>query len=471
MFVGTLLNAAEQTAKAAEKAAGDWAEAGWQVKKRPGQLVPEIRPNAQAVDSKASHLLDTGKVDTEVSDSPGGAPITAVKPGSIASATKSASSLLSSRGAIELKSEFSSFLVQYEDTRYRTSPNGEIIFASQDDLSSLVVEFSYGKLTELAASARALARYVEDLEGELESADEEVVALRKDINEGTRRISDVTKMADQYQSEADQLALKLTSAQQEIEEKERVISEAERAAERVADQMLSIQKTSEGKNKGAAEALRLERELMAAEASADDLAETKARLEISVNTLKQQQQEANERRLEESQRLREMERRANTAEAQAEKAAQERLAADLELATLQSQLEQLKSGIDVTDSSAISAQSSAGTSFSEEAKQLSQEIQSQLQGIAGTSGDSRSPKRPALSKMRKADLVAECKERGLASRGTVPELRVLLRVERKRDKLVAQLAGKGWSDTKARSALDAASWDLKVAKAELEGQR
>ena len=48
------------------------------------------------------------------------------------------------------------------------------VFASRDDLAALVSEFSYGKLSELAAAARALARYVDDLETELEAADDAV---------------------------------------------------------------------------------------------------------------------------------------------------------------------------------------------------------------------------------------------------------------------------------------------------------
>ena len=47
------------------------------------------------------------------------------------------------------------------------------------------------------------------------------------------------------------------------------------------------------------------------------------------------------------------------------------------------------------------------------------------------------PRPPALSRMKKADLVTECEERGLPPKGTVVEMRAMLRVERKRDTLCA----------------------------------
>ena len=58
VFVGTLLQAAEETAKVASDAADQWVNNGWQVKKRAGQVLPEIRPNTQNVEAKATQWLE-----------------------------------------------------------------------------------------------------------------------------------------------------------------------------------------------------------------------------------------------------------------------------------------------------------------------------------------------------------------------------------------------------------------------------
>ena len=77
--------------------------------------------------------------------------------------------------------------------------------------------------------------------------------------------------------------------------------------------------------------------------------------------------------------------------------------------------------------------------------------------------------RLALSRMKKADLVAECSERKLATTGSVAELRAQLRVERKRDGLIAELMERGWSAQKCRAALDKAGWDVDQALESLIG--
>ena len=125
---------------------------------------------------------------------------------------------------------------------------------------------------------------------------------------------------------------------------------------------------------------------------------------------------------------------------------------------------------------AAAAAAAAPSSFDEEARSLTQEIEAQLSGTAKRAGGraaggggKRGSKsgRPALSRMRKADLIAECEERKLESSGSLAELRAALRVERKRDTLVAELEERGWSERQARSALGKAGWDLDAAIAKL----
>ena len=53
--------------------------------------------------------------------------------------------------------------------------------------------------------------------------------------------------------------------------------------------------------------------------------------------------------------------------------------------------------------------------------------------------------------------------------GSVAELRAQLRVERKRDGLIAELMERGWSAQKCRAALDKAGWDVDQALESLIG--
>lgn len=130
----------------------------------------------------------------------------------------------------------------------------------------------------------------------------------------------------------------------------------------------------------------------------------------------------------------------------------------------------------------------ATSAFDDEATRLTREIEAQLRstgmldemrgaaepdgagGSSGGRGSMSGARLTALSRMRKADLVAECEERGLAAVGTVAELRAQLRVERKRDGLVAQLVERGWSERQSRAALAKSKWDVDAAIASLTGK-
>ena len=128
--------------------------------------------------------------------------------------------------------------------------------------------------------------------------------------------------------------------------------------------------------------------------------------------------------------------------------------------------------------------------FAEEAAQLTSEIEKQLRsagykvgkagGVAGAgagggggggAAEGGLPVRPALSRMKKADLVDECVERSLPSEGSVAELRAGLRVERKRDGLVSELLERGWSERQARGALSKVGWDVDAAIAKLQKKK
>ena len=69
----------------------------------------------------------------------------------------------------------------------------------------------------------------------------------------------------------------------------------------------------------------------------------------------------------------------------------------------------------------------------------------------------------ALSSMKKVQLQAECDERGLEAKGTVAELRAVLRFERKKDTKLIELEERGWSRKQASAALSKCDWDVEQA--------
>lgn len=579
-FVGSLLKVAEDTAKAASDAADQWALERVQVK---------IQPNA---------LQQAKEAGPEGSAAP--AQVTTVAPivgmagasGSLAQVEETASSLLATEGAIELQDEFCTFLTPREGTAYRTTEKGEVIFSSREDLAALVAEFSYGKLKELAAAARALTRYVrgtrfairlppipcakrtalrallssravlvlltvptpspsspppaaaaepaepasnpsaprpvlshrrrrrrrlccaqvEDLESELEAADDAVVKLRREVTSSSSMLEKMTSTNNQLQSQADELALKLAQAEQDVLAKEAAIAEAERAAERAAEQLLDSQTqavgdAAESAGEATARAVKLEQELMAAESAQEQLLASKAQLEASVTQLKEAQQAAAEERNKEAARVRELEQQASAAEAKAEAKAESLAASEASVASLQKQLDELKRALDVSNAGGAAAPppsappaaetpaangvaSSAGADaaatpdakpkkktgkFDDEAARLTQEIEAQISAASGVQvakggqGRAASGTRKALSRMKKAELVEECEERKIEAQGTMAELRAGLRIERKRDALVAELVERGWSERQCRSALKATGWDADAALAKLLG--
>ena len=80
-----------------------------------------------------------------------------------------------------LQADFMSYLVQAEPGTFREGRNGEITFESREALAGVVASFTFAKLREMAAAAKALARYVDDLESELEASDDLVVEVRTEM--------------------------------------------------------------------------------------------------------------------------------------------------------------------------------------------------------------------------------------------------------------------------------------------------
>lgn len=514
-LVSSFLQAAEDASKVASEAADQWVNSGWQVQKSAGKAVPEIVPTAASPSPPPTLELVQNPPELGLAGATG----------SLAQVDKQASALLApTQESLELQEEFVGFLAPKEGSAYRTTEAGEIVFASREDLAALVADFSYAKLRELAAASRALARYVDDLEGELEAADDAVVGLRRQVSAEKDALAEAERANSELQARADVYAAELAAAQSGLEAQQMELADAEQAAERAASQLLERQQQAASEattssDEQRARAVALETELMQAESAAAELATAKERLELKVTSLAEQQRFAAEQRQQEQAALAALERRASDAEAAAETKASE-LASELarsesSVAALQAQLEELKAAVDapsrasngaangVANGAAAAAPVAAAApfvpsngkkakkskqpasdaggaalaadSFSSEAAQLTKEIEEQLRGTGlmtpkpGAAGADEPAPRLALSRMKKADLVAECTERKLNAEGTVAELRAQLRVERKRDTLVLQLVERGWSDRQSRSALEKANWDLDAAIATLAG--
>lgn len=90
-------------------------------------------------------------------------------------------------------------------------------------------------------------------------------------------------------------------------------------------------------------------------------------------------------------------------------------------------------------------------------------------GGGGSAEDERAVALRALSRMKKAELVSECRDRGLLADGDTPgsvaELRAVLRVERKREAMLEGMIERGFKAEAARGALEQAAWDAEAALA------
>ncbi|KAL1514942.1 hypothetical protein AB1Y20_004018 [Prymnesium parvum] len=460
-------------AKAAEEAADTWVNSGWQVKKRAGQIVPEIRPNAVDVTQRAAPFLSPEKAGLG-----GGG-------GGLAAAGANGSLVTPQEDA--LQGEFLGFLAEVEASMVesgmcRVSPNGELTFRSRDDLAQVVVKFSIAKLSELAAAARALARYVDDLEVELEAADDAVVKLRKDMVAMEAKASAEQARLRSLEDDLARLDGELIDAQQLIDVQRAAKETAEQQADEAARALMELQaaEAAAGAEASTDRALELEEMLMAAEASAMAAEQAKASLERRLAEQRAEQQQQLEARRRDEERLRELQQRAEAAERAADEKAAEvsrvLVESQSEVTQLKRQLEQLQ----VAKTASTFAKPDAA--FEEEAQRLQAEISEQLaratdalEPAAAASNGTATPatpsRPPALSRMTKAQLIEECTERNLLAEGTVAELRVRLRVERKRDVLVAELADRGWSERQARRALDKVGWDVDAAITELSASR
>lgn len=402
--------------------ADGWWDGGWQVRKRKGALFPELVP--QPGTSWAGEEAANVEVQTEEA-------ITSQESRDAWLATpsrgaKALSAPDSSNGSKELAvaGDFSSFLMRPEIVNsYERTEAGAIVFRDEGALGATVAAFATELTRELGAAARALARYVDDLEAELAAADEGAVLLRS----------------------------QLADAEKSVEEKMSV-AEAEAARAREARELAASAEAAKR---------RAEAEAEAAEEAADAKAAAFAQIEAAMNANAQDVQAARAAAVELETRLVDAESRARTLADEAQTVARRAAAAERQAASAAGAQEATEAVLDAMKRRAEAAEQSADAAATAAAEALGRaeeseaQLKRQLADLAENIEDdsavvadatravaavvakaSPDGKKPPLSRMRKADLIAECEARGLEFEALkVPELRVLLRGARAKDKL------------------------------------
>ena len=404
-----------------------WRDGGWQVRKRKGALFPEIvpqpGPQGWAADEAQQVEVRTEAATQEITTAAAGRDAWLA---TTSNGAKALSAPDSSDGSKELAvaGDFSAFLQRPEiANRYERTTEGAIVFRDEGQLGATVAAFATELTRELGAAARALARYVDDLEAELAAADEGAVLLRSQLADAEKSVEEKVSVAEAEAArarEARELAAQAEAAKRKAEAE---AAEAEEAAEAKAAALARVEgeATSNEQDVQAARAaaVELETRLVDAESRARALADEAQAVARRAAAAERQAasaagaQEATEAVLDA------MKRRAEAAEESADAAARasaEALArAEASEAQLKKQLADLADSVDDAAVAEVVADATAAVA--------------EVAAKASASG-----KKPALSRMRKADLILECEARGLAFEGLkVPELRVLLRGARAKD--------------------------------------
>ena len=406
-----------------------WRDGGWQVRKRKGALFPEIvpqpGPQGWAADEAQQVEVRTEAATQEITTT-----AAAGRDAWLATTSNGAKALSapdSSDGSKELAvaGDFSAFLQRPEIAdRYERTAEGAIVFRDEGQLGATVAAFATELTRELGAAARALARYVDDLEAELAAADEGAVLLRSQLADAEKSVEEKVSVAEAEAArarEARELAAQAEAAKRKAEAE---AAEAEEAAEAKAAALARVEGEGvveragrPGRARGgrrARDAPRRRGEPRArARGRGPGRGAARGRGRAPGRRPAAGAQEATEAVLDA------MKRRAEAAEESADAAARasaEALArAEASEAQLKKQLADLADSVDDAAVAEVVADATAAVA--------------EVAAKASAGG-----KKPALSRMRKADLILECEARGLAFEGLkVPELRVLLRGARAKD--------------------------------------
>jgi hypothetical protein len=255
------LHAGGAVASTVKSNTDNWLNSGWSVKKRVGQWLPDIRPNSEDLAIRLAASLDVAVMDANGSARtppmrdaidvvPYAAALAVAEQPNIEVALKSSLAIAS---PADLSQDFLAFLAEREaasaaaggGATMTIGEDGTITFASKRELGQFVGEFSYGKLRQISAAARALARYVEDLEAELESADVTVVRLRAQMREAARAAAERETAVAGLQRRADEVEGRLGATSAELDASELALEAAEARADAAASDLSRLHESLE----------------------------------------------------------------------------------------------------------------------------------------------------------------------------------------------------------------------------------
>ena len=223
-----------------------WRDGGWQVRKRKGALFPEIvpqpGPQGWAADEAQQVEVRTEAATQEITTT-----AAAGRDAWLATTSNGAKALSapdSSDGSKELAvaGDFSAFLRRPEIAgRYERTTEGAIVFRDEGQLGATVAAFATELTRELGAAARALARYVDDLEAELAAADEGAVLLRSQLADAEKSVEEKVSVAEAEAARAKEAREAAAAAEAAQKKAEADAEEAERAAEENAAKLAQVE--------------------------------------------------------------------------------------------------------------------------------------------------------------------------------------------------------------------------------------
>lgn len=375
-----------------------WVNGGWQLRKRPGKLLPEIVGHG-------------GSASTEVAPAPTDA--NWLTSGSEGSRALVSPGMPEGDRELAVAGEFSRFLGRTDvSTTYERRADGAVVFASESALAASVALFAIEMTKELGAAARALARYVDDLEVELARADATAVRLKAEVEEAAKRAQEKTETAERAVAEAEALRVKQTDVEQRLSAARAVAEASEDRAEKASKRVLDLESATSASSfelSGALDrAAELEADLARAQTDLALQAEEARLLASRVDAAESVARAARRERDAVDGVAKAMERRALAAEQTAVES-MHRLESAL--------LETAKSEARLTEAIDDGAGDDEGVVEARDA--VRDKLDSSAAGL------------PSIWKMRKSELAEELASYGRDPAGLkVPELRASLRVER-----------------------------------------
>ena len=230
---------------AVTNATNSWRNQGWQVRKRAGRWLPEVVPAyASLMSGESTAPLRSATATSSL------ASVSAWLAADDGSRALTTAGLGENERQLAIASEFTKYLDRSEIAFERRESDGALIFRDEAALALSVAAFSLEVTKELGAAARALARYVDDLEVELAAADEESVRLRSSLNDAQTKILTKESIVESALKDAEALRLEASELRLSLEDQRRAAQSYEEKATEASQRIVRVE---EEKDKDQAE--------------------------------------------------------------------------------------------------------------------------------------------------------------------------------------------------------------------------